>query len=156
WILLTAFGFKLVARVSSLTLVAFLAVLLYMMFDVIASSGQSWSSVMQFGAQMPPEVLSAMGADTDAGKFAFAVNLLIGSAGALALVDADLGRYARRSRDIGIAALLGNVSMDIIMLFIGGVVMYAGMGQIIDYHVNVGGLTREAAQQVALQSPDSV
>jgi len=156
WILLTAFGFGLVAKVSSYTLIAFLAVLLYMVVDVIATSGQSWSDVMKFGAQMPPEVLTAMGADTDAGKFAFAVNVLIGSAGALALVDADLGRYARRSRDIGIAALFGNLAMDIVMLFIGGVVMYAGMGQIISYHVNVGGLTQEAAQQLALQSPDSV
>ena len=156
WILLTSFGFNLVARFSSWMLIGFLAILLYMVVDVIVTSGQSWSQVMQFGAQMPPEVLAGMGASTDAGKFAFAVNVLIGSAGALALVDADLGRYARSSRDIGIAALLGNVAMDILMLAIGGIVMYAGMGQIIDYHVTVGGLTKEAAQQMALQSPDSV
>lgn len=156
WIVLTAFGFDLVMKVSSWTLIAFLAVLIYMVVDVIASSGQSWSSVMSFGAQMPPEVLAAMGADTDAGKFTFAVNVLIGSAGALALVDADLGRYARRSRDIAIAAFLGNIAMDILMLFIGGIVMYAGMEQIVSYYINSGGLSQEAAQQVALQSPDSV
>lgn len=156
WILLTAFGFKLVTKVSSIALVGFLLVLLYMMIDVIATSGQSWSSVLQFGAQMPPEALKAMGADTDAGKFAFAVNVLIGSAGALALVDADLGRYARTSRDIGLAALFGNIAMDLIMLIVGGVVMYAGMGQIVEYHVTVGGLTQQAAQAMALQSPDSI
>lgn len=156
WILLTAFGFQLVARFSSWMLIGFLAVLLYMVVDVIATSGQSWGEVLRFGVQMPPEVLAGMGATTDAGKFAFAVNVLIGSAGALALVDADLGRYARTSRDIGVAAFLGNVAMDILMLAIGGIVMYAGMGQIIEYHVSVGGLTQQAAQQVALQSPDSV
>lgn len=156
WILLTAFGFKLVTKVSSIALVGFLLVLLYMVIDVIATSGQSWSSVFQFGAQMPPEALKAMGADTDAGKFAFAVNVLIGSAGALALVDADLGRYARTSRDIGLAALFGNIAMDLVMLIVGGVVMYAGMGQIVEYHVTVGGLTQQAAQAMALQSPDSI
>jgi cytosine permease len=156
WILLTAYGFNLVAKVSSIALIGFLLVLLYMIIDVIATSGQSWSSVLSFGAQLPPEALKSMGADTDAGKFAFAVNVLIGSAGALALVDADLGRYARKSSDIGIAALLGNVAMDIVMLAVGGMVMYAGMGQIVEYHVTVGHLTHEAAQALALQSPDSI
>jgi cytosine permease len=145
-----------VSRVSSVTLIAFLGVLVYMMFDVIATSGQSWASVMKFGAQLPPEALKAMGADTDMGKFTFCVNVLIGSAGALALIDADLGRYAKSSRDIGIAALLGNLFMDVVMLGVGGIVMYAGMEALVAYHVNVGGMTRQAAQSMALQSPDSV
>ena len=156
WILLTAFGFQLVTKFASWTLIGFLAVLLYMVVDVIISSGQSWGDVLRFGTQMPPEVLAGMGATTEAGKFAFAVNVLIGSAGALALVDADLGRYARTSRDIGIAAFLGNIAMDIVMLAIGGIVMYAGMEQIIAYHVTVSQMSKEAAQQIALQSPDSV
>lgn len=155
WILITAFGFELVSRVSSLTLVAFLGVLVYMVFDVIASSGQSWSSVMSFGAQLPPDGLKALGADTDSGKFVFCVNVMIGSAGALAMIDADLGRYAKSSRDIGVAALLGNLFMDVVMLAVGGVVMYAGMGALVDYYVNTG-MARDAAQQMALQSPDSV
>ncbi|VVE54860.1 purine-cytosine permease-like transporter [Pandoraea horticolens] len=156
WIFLTAFGFSLVSRVSSLTLVAFLAVLLYMMIDVIATSGQSWSSVMQFGAQMPPEALTAMGANTDWGKFSFCVNVLIGSAGALALIDADLGRYAKSSRDIAIAAVIGNIFMDVVMVAVGGIVMYAGMDQLVAHHVKVGGMTEAAARALALQSPDSV
>ncbi|QIL80780.1 purine-cytosine permease-like transporter [Diaphorobacter sp. HDW4A] len=156
WILLTAFGFKLVARVSSLTLVAFLAVLVYMMAEVITTSGQSWASVTQFGAQMPEEMLRAMGADTDFGKFSFCVNVMIGSAGALALIDADLGRYAKSSRDIAIAAVIGNVFMDIVMVAIGGIVMYAGMDQVIAHHVKISGLTEAAARALALQSPDSV
>ncbi|WP_374626806.1 cytosine permease [Pandoraea sp.] len=156
WILLTAFGFSLVSRVSSLALVAFLAVLLYMMVDVITTSGQSWSSVMQFGAQMPPEALKAMGATTDWGKFSFCVNVLIGSAGALALIDADLGRYAKSSRDIAIAAVIGNIFMDVVMVAVGGIVMYAGMDQLVAHHVKVGGMTEAAARALALQSPDSV
>ena len=42
----------------------------------------------------------------------FCINVLAGAAGALALVDADLGRYARTSLDIGIAAVLSMVSIS--------------------------------------------
>ncbi|AXK67851.1 purine-cytosine permease-like transporter [Burkholderia sp. IDO3] len=156
WILLTAFGFRLVARVSSLALLAFVAVLVYMMVEVITGSGQSWASVTQFGAQMPMDALRALGADTDAGKFSFCVNVMIGSAGALALIDADLGRYAKSSRDIAIAAVIGNLFMDVVMVAVGGIVMYAGMDQIVAHHMKAGGMTEAAARTLALQSPDSV
>jgi cytosine permease len=54
WILLTAFGFSLVTRFASWMLIGFLAVLIYMVVDVIVTSGQSWRDVMQYGTQMPP------------------------------------------------------------------------------------------------------
>ncbi|CAN7754756.1 cytosine permease [Cupriavidus necator] len=155
WVVITAFGFGLVSRVSSWMLVTFLGVLAYMVLEVIAVSGHSWSAVFAFGAQFPPEALKALGAETDFGKFTFCVNVMVGSAGALALIDADLGRYARRSRDIGIAALLGNLFMDVVMLVVGGVVMYAGMAALTEYYVGTG-MSRDAAQAAALQSPDSV
>ncbi|WP_132979483.1 cytosine permease [Pigmentiphaga sp. D-2] len=155
WVLITAFGFNLVSRVSSWTVVAFLGVLAYMMYDVIASSGHSLPEVLSFGSQVPGEALAALGAQSDFGKFAFCVNVMLGSAGALALIDADLGRYARSSRDIGVAAVLGNLFMDVVMLAVGGIVMYAGMDALIDYYVTTG-MTREAAQAAAVQSPDSV
>lgn len=155
WILLTAFGFQVVARFSSITLVAFLALLVYMMFDVIHSSGQSWQTALTFGAQFPPEALAAIGADTEMGKFVFCINVLIGSAGALALIDGDLGRYAKSSKDILIAAIFGNVFMDIVMLIFGAIIMYAGTAQLVDYYV-ARGMNQETALQAVLQSPDSV
>ena len=156
WILLTAFGFELVAKVSSVTLIAFLLVLLWMVIDVIARSGQSFMQTLTFGTQLPPEAIAAMGIQSDTDKFVFGINVLIGSAGALALVDGDFGRYARRSVDIGVAALIGNISMSLVMLTIGGMVMFAGMGAIVDYFVTVRGMDVGAAHQVALQSPDSI
>ncbi len=156
WILLTAFGFELVARVSSVTLIAFLLVLVWMMVDIVLQSGQSFTQALTFGTQLPAEAIAAMGIDSNLDKFIFCVNVLIGSAGALALVDGDFGRYAKRSRDIGIAALIGNISMSIVMLTIGGMVMFAGMGAIVDYFVAVRGMDVGAAQQLALQSPDSI
>ena len=156
WILLTAYGFELVARVSSITLIAFLLVLLYMLLQVIGQSGQSFLDALTYGTQLPPEAMAAMGIETDMHKYIFCINILIGSAGALSLVDADYGRYAKRSRDIGIAALIGNISMSLGMLTFGGMVMFAGMAAIVDYYVAVQGMDLAAAQQSALQSPDSV
>lgn len=156
WIWLTAFGFRLVARVSSITLIAFLLLLLWMVIDIVKQSGQSLSQVLTFGTQLPPEAIAAMGINSTAGKFIFAVNVLIGSAGALALVDGDFGRYARTSKDIGIAALIGNSAMSILMLTIGGIVMFAGMPYVVDYFITVRGMDSAAAHQLALQSPDSI
>lgn len=156
WILLTAYGFALVARVSSITLVLFLAVLAYITFVVVSAASHAGSDLLGFGSQFPAHALAAMGASTDAGKFVFCINVLIGSAGALALVDADLGRYARSSRDIGVAALIGNVMLDILMLSIGGIIMYAGIPTLIQFYMHTNGMTQEAAAQAVLQSPDSI
>src|SRR5690606_9260101 len=113
---------------------------LWMVVGIVVDSGQSFAQALTFGTQLPDEAIAAMGIDSQLDKFIFAVNVLIGSAGALALVDGDFGRYAKRSKDIGIAALIGNVSMSIVMLTIGAIVMYAGMGSIVDYFVTVRGM----------------
>jgi len=156
WVLLTAYGFALVAKVSSVTLVLFLAVLAYIAYVVIAGAPHSLSDLFSFGPQFPAEALKAMGAESDGQKFIFAVNVLIGSAGALALVDADLGRYARRSRDIGLAALIGNLMMDVLMLGLGGIIMYAGIPSLVEFYTHTSGMTHAAAMHATLESPDSV
>ncbi|MQR00064.1 purine-cytosine permease family protein [Glaciimonas soli] len=156
WVFLTAYGFALVARVSSVTLVLFLFVIAYITYVVVSGVSHSAGDLTSYGSQFPTEVLKGMGIDSDVSKFIFCVNVLIGSAGALALVDADLGRYARSSRDIGIAALIGNLMMDILMLGLGGIIMYAGIPALIDFYMNTGGMTREAAEKATLQSPDSI
>src|SRR5690554_471893 len=155
WILLTEYGFKQVTAFASVTLIAFIAVLLYLMFEVVQSSGQSWAEVFNFGAQLPPEALSALGADTTVGKYVFCFNIMIGAAGALALIDADLGRYSKSSKDIGIAAGLGNLFMNVIMLIIGASVMYAGSSHLVEYYV-AQGMTFDEAQSNVLNSPHSV
>ncbi len=156
WILLTTYGFDVVTRVSSYMLVGFLIVLFYMMAQIMSLSSQSWQEVFSFSSQFSTELLQSMGAESDLGKLIFCVNILAGSAGALALIDADLGRYARSSRDIGIAAFLGNFALDIFMIFMGGAIMYAGMPALIEYYVNVVGLTESEATRIAIENPDRV
>jgi cytosine permease len=156
WIGLTAFGFEWVPKVSSVTLVAFLAVLGWMTVTVLGEAGLSAADAFGIATQWPAEVLRSMGAETELGKFIFAVNVLIGSAGALALVDADLGRYARSTWDIGAAAFVGNLCMDVLMLALGGVIMYAGVPTLVAFYQHSRGLSLDAARQMVLASPDSV
>ncbi len=154
WVFLTLYGFNLVAKISSVMLVLFLLILVYMTYNVLAVTGMSLSQVTSFGALFPAEVLQGMGASTAMGKYIFCINLFIGSAGALALVDADLGRYAKKSSDIGIAAILGNVGMDIVCVAIGGMVMFAGTGKLVEHYISKG-IAADVAQKMAL-SPDGV
>lgn len=156
WVLLTAYGFALVARVSSVTLVLFLAVLAYITHGVVSGTPLSIADLISFGSQFPADALKGMGVESNLQKFIFSVNVLIGSAGALALVDADLGRYARRSRDIGLAALIGNIMMDVLMLALGGIIMYAGIPSLVNFYMHTAGMSHEAAMHAALQSPDSI
>ncbi len=156
WILLTAYGFEAVTRVSSIMLVSFLGVLIYMIFDIVGNSGQSWSLVFGFGEQFPEERLAALGLVSESDKLIFAINILIGSAGALALVVADLGRYAARSSGVGISAYIGNLFMHVIMLTAGGAIMFAGLPALVDYYVGTVGMTPAEAEDVALQNPESL
>ena len=156
WILLTSYGFNLVARVASISLILSLLVLVYVMIVAVAGGSYSVAQLLSFGSQFPAQALAQMGVVSDMDKFIFAINILIGSAGALALFDADLGRYARRSIDIGIAALMGNIAMDLLMLSVGGVIMYAGGPALVEFYTTTQGLALEAARHAAIQSPDSI
>jgi cytosine permease len=156
WVLLTGFGFELVAKVSSVALLAFLALLAWMLIKIVSHSPQTVGSVLSFGPQMSAQTLAGMGITSSWDAYVFCINVLIGSAGALALVDADFGRYARSSKDIGLAALTGNVAMSIVMLSIGGIVMYAGFDYTVNYFMHIRGLPEAQAQSMALASPSSI
>lgn len=156
WILLTAYGFEAVTRVSSLMLIGFLAVLGYMLLRIAADSSMPWCEIVGFGPQFSPVTQAEVGATSDWGRFVFCINVLSGSAGALALLDADLGRYARRSIDIGVAAALGNLFLDVVMIFIGAVIMFAGLPALVAYYTAFAGLPPAEARQVAIASPDRI
>lgn len=156
WIALTAFGFRLVARVSSILLVAFLLVLAWMLYGMFTASGMPVAKLVGFGSQFPPAALAAMGISTTADKAVFTINVLLGSAGALSLLTADVGRYARSTLDVGIATFLGNLMQSVVMMSLGGMAMYAGMDAMVGYYMDTAGLDAAAAARRALQSPDSV
>ena len=156
WIVLTSYGFKLVARTSSITLVLSSLVLLYITYLVVSNGDRSVASLVTFGPQFSQDVLKSMGADSRAGQFIFALNVLIGSAGGMAMFGADIGRYARRSKDVGISTLIGLVSLDVGMLWLSGIIMYAGGPALVDFYTQTAGMTHEAALRASLESPDSI
>ena len=156
WIVLTSYGFKLIARASSITLTLSLVVLAYITYLVVSNGDRSVESLVSFGPQFSHDVLKGMGADSPTGRFIFAINVLIGSAGGMAMFGADIGRYARRSKDVGISTLIGLLSLDILMLWLGGIIMYAGGPALVDFYTQTAGMTHEAAQRASLESPDSI
>lgn len=143
WILLSAFGIKLVTKVSSFMLIGFLVVMCYMVFQAASTSGIPWSEILTHGAVLP-------GGDSMS-RFIQVINILIGSAGALALADADFGRYAKSTKDIVIAAFLGNIMMDIIVLLTGSIIVYAGYATLEKYYIGQG-MDAVAAGQAALNN----
>jgi len=156
WIVLTSYGFKLIARASSITLILSLLVLAYITYLVVSNGDHSVGGLVSFGPQFSQDVLKGMGADSPMGRFVFAINVLIGSAGGMALFGADIGRYARRSKDVGISTLIGLLSLDILMLWLGGIIMYAGGPALVDFYTRTAGMTHEAALRASLESPDSI
>jgi len=155
WILLTSYGFKLIAKASSVTLTLSLAVLAYITYLVVSGGKQSVGELLSFGSQFSPDALQQMGAGSEMGKFIFAVNVLFGAACGMALFGADIARYARRSVDAGVSTTFGVLSV-LLMLCVGGIIMYAGGPALVDYYVNHTGMTVEAAQKASLQNPDSI
>ncbi len=155
WILLTAFGFELVTRASSVMVVSFLLLLAWIIIDIVTQSGREIEEALLFPTQLPEVALTGLGIHTPLDKYAFAFNILIAPAGTLALNNADFGRYGRSTFDVGIAATLGILLSTCVVMLLGGVLMYAAAGTVTEYFIGRG-LNAETAQARVLQSPDSI
>jgi len=156
WILLTAFGFAVVTRFSSVMLIGFLFVLAWMLFVVVGQSGAALSETLIYDSQLDAAALSAMGVVSDADKFIFSFNILVGPSCALALNTADFGRYGKSAQDVGTAAMLAIFVQALLMMFIGGVLMKSATAIMVEYYVTVVGMEIEQARHQVLQSPDSI
>jgi cytosine permease len=140
WIVLTTFGVNLVLRVASYLMVAFLILVAYMFYRSGFASGVAFLTVMTHGPLIP-------GLGGTWARFSDALVTLAGSAGALALVDADYARYARSAKDVVIMAYAGSFMMDVVTMIAGAVIVYGGMGPAI--HYVIGHHMASPAQAVA-------
>ncbi|HLF29456.1 MAG TPA: cytosine permease [Xanthomonadales bacterium] len=156
WILLTAFGFKLVTRTSSLMIIGFLIVLAWMMVVVLGGAGATPAEGLLFASQLDAVTLAGMGIDSPADKFVFALNLLVGPACALALNTADFGRYGKSTGHVAAAATIAIFMQSMVMMLIGGLLMKAAAPAMITYFSEVAGMPIELAQRQVLRSPDSI
>jgi len=156
WILLTAFGFDLVARFSSLMIISFLVVMAYMLSVIIGQSGKPLADVLLFGSQFPPEVLAGMGVRSDFDKYIFALNVLLGPACAIALNTADFGRYGKSVGDVGAAATLGVFFQSLLIALIGGVLVFAASPVMLQHYEIAEGMGLAQAQHEILKNPGSI
>jgi len=156
WIGLTTFGFRAVTRASSVMLVGFLLALGWMVASVLGRSESSAAELVDFGSQMPPAVLAGMGIVSGVDRFAFALNILLGPACALALNTADFGRYGRSVGHIGTAATIAIFMQSLVMMLLGAVLMKAAAPVMVEHFMRVDGISAAAAQAQVLRSPDSI
>ena len=156
WILITTFGFSIIARFSSLLLIAFLLVMTWVLGKVILQADQSLLNILSFESQFPVETLQSMGIKSNWDKFVFSLNILIGPACALPLVSVDYGRYARSTMHATTAVLIGGFFQSVLVMLTGGVLMYAAAAGLSNYYVESQGMSLQEAQQLVLKSPDSI
>jgi cytosine permease len=126
WVALTIFGLKVVQRTSTVLLVAFLGLTVVMAIVAIHRSGVSPGELFSQGPVVP-------GYHSQGDRLQAVISILAGSAGALALVDADFARYARTSKDVGILALGGAFMIDIVVVILGAITINAGSGIVAKY-----------------------
>lgn len=126
WIALTVFGLPLVQRTSTVLLVAFVVLTVVLAFLALGDSTTSLGELFSAGPVVP-------GFESDGARFTAVLSILAGSAGALALVDADFARYARSTRDVGILAVGGAVMIDVVVVVLGTIIIHAGSGVVGDY-----------------------
>ncbi|AKA48590.1 hypothetical protein IX51_05185 [uncultured archaeon] len=126
WILLTTYGINAVLKVSSYLLIVFIILLGYMFYVAVFASGTGVGAIFSHGPLIP-----GMGSSTT--RFMIAVTTLAGSAGALALVDADYARYARTKKDLPIMSYMGSIMIDIVIMISGSVIVYGGLQPAISY-----------------------
>jgi cytosine permease len=124
WIALTTFGLKIVQRTSTVLLIAFLVLTVALAGIAVAKSGLSVSEILTAGP--------AGGGDGSA-HFSAIIAILAGSAGALALTDADFARYARSTKDVGILAIGGAIMIDIVIVVLGCLIVRGGSGAVATY-----------------------
>lgn len=156
WVLVTTFGFELIARFSSFMLIAFLLVMSWMLGDILLKVETSLFEAIFFTSQFDLQTLQGMGIHSDWDKFVFSLNILIGPACALPLVAVDYGRFAKSTAHATTAVVIGSFFQSVIVMLIGGILMFATAQGLTNHYMETQGLTLHEARQMVLTSPDSI
>ncbi|HZD52508.1 MAG TPA: cytosine permease [Woeseiaceae bacterium] len=156
WIALTTWGFAVVTRTSSLMTIGFLVILVWMMSRVVLQAEAAGAERLFFGSQVDSGALGAMGITSNAAKFVFAFNLLVGPASALALNTADFGRYGKSTGHVAAAAMLAIFMQSLVIMLTGGILMKSAAPAMSAWFAQSAGIPMDAARQQLLQSPDSI
>lgn len=156
WIALTAWGFGVVTRTSSVMTVGFFAVLAWMIGHMLLVGGNGGEGELLFASRLDAGTLAAMGITSNTDKFVFAFNLLVGPACALALNTADFGRYGKSTGHVTAAAMIAIGMQSLVIMLIGGILMQAAAPAMVEWLAATRGIALEEAGRQLLQSPDSI
>lgn len=139
WIVLTIFGTRLVQRVSSLLVIAFLGLLGFMIWKAGFASGVPISTTLTHGPLLP-------GLGNTGQRFEAALVILASTATLLAVIQADYARWARSRRDVGVISVAGGFMCELIVVLIGAIVVFGSAGLVSDYLIKHGQATSGTAQ----------
>lgn len=145
WVVLTIYGMKAVQRTSTILLIAFVVLTVAMAIFAVLHSPLTLADILRTGPLSPT--------GTTATSFGLVISMLAGSAGALALVDADYARYARSNKDVGILAIGGSVMIDIVVVILGAIIVHASSGAVTTF---LTGHAAVAASQVGATIAEKV
>ena len=141
WIALAIFGLKVALQSSLVLTIVTITVSLYMVFNIYVIQGASITDVFLFEGTVEGGFWA---------KFVTAFSVMGATAGTIALVTMDFGRYARSNRDVTILAMAGPIVQNVVMLVLGGLIVIGGMPKVIDYLMErEAGLSPEAAAEAA-------
>ncbi|MBJ3817067.1 hypothetical protein F9C28_19855 [Shimwellia pseudoproteus] len=124
WVLLAVFGIKLALRSSFLLTIITLLITGFLIYQIIAIDHQALHTVLTYPGIVPGGYWA---------KFEAGLALIGGTAGTIALVSADFGRYSRSSRDVTILAALGPLTQNVLTLILGALIFIGSLPQIISY-----------------------
>jgi cytosine permease len=142
WILLTMYGMKVVQATSMVLLIAFVALTIVIAIVAIAGSHETLGQILSSGPADPNTPIGP--------TFLTVISILAGSAGALALVDADYARYARSTKDVGILAVGGSIMIDIVVVVLGAIIVHASNTTVADYlHANHAAAASQVGDTIA-------
>lgn len=124
WIALAIFGLELALRASGFLIAVTLVVAVFVVVQNFADTDGSFSAVFSTPGVVP------------GGNWA-QIEAVIGLAGAtaaaIALVTADIARYARSSKDVTVLAASGPVVQGVVMSVLGALVIVPAIPRMIDY-----------------------
>lgn len=125
WILLTMYGLPVVQRTSTFLLVLFVALTIAVAVLAVMGSHETFGQILASGRADPTAPLGP--------AFTLVIAILAGSAGALALVDADYARFARSTKDVGILAVGGSIAIDIVVVILGSIIGHASTDSVMAF-----------------------
>jgi Purine-cytosine permease and related proteins len=124
WITLAIFGIKLALRSSFFLTIVTVLITLFMIYQIFVTNGISPTQVLAFPGIIPGGAWQ---------HFDAALALIGGTAGTIALVSADFGRYSRSSKDVTILAALGPLVQNLLTLIMGALIVIGSLPQIVQY-----------------------